>query len=99
MKASSPEMPAFRPRNLLGVLSFLKRYSGRVALAIGLLLFNIGLEMTLPRISGTAINQMRTAIATHTVYHPWNLAGLFVGLALLRSVVGFILGRIRNRVV
>jgi len=58
MKASSPEMPAFRSRNLLGVLSFLKRYSGSVALAIGLLLFNIGLEMTLPRISGMAINQL-----------------------------------------
>ena len=43
-------MPAFRPRNLLGVLSFLKRYAGSVTLAVGMLLFNIGLEMTLPRI-------------------------------------------------
>jgi ATP-binding cassette subfamily B protein len=99
MKSSSPEMPAFRPRNLLGVLSFLKRYAGSVALAVGMLLFNIGLEMTLPRISGTAINQLRTAVATGAEYRPWRLAGLFVGLALLRSIVGFILGRIRNRVV
>jgi ATP-binding cassette subfamily B protein len=92
-------MPAFRPRNLLGVLSFLKRYSGSVALAVGLLLFNIGLEMTLPRISGTAINQLRAAVAAGVEYRPWRLAGLFVGLALLRSIVGFGLGRIRNRVV
>ncbi|MCE0522035.1 MAG: ABC transporter ATP-binding protein/permease [Methylacidiphilales bacterium] len=99
MKAPSPQKPAFRPRNLLGVLSFLKRYSGSVALAIGLLLFNIGLEMTLPRISGTAINQLRAAVTTNTPYNPWFLAKVFIGLALLRSVVGFVLGRIRNRVV
>jgi len=99
MKASSPEMPAFRPRNLLGVLSFLKRYPGSVALAIGLLLFNIGLEMTLPRISGTAINWLKDSVTSGTPYHPWGLAGLFVGLALIRSMVGFALGRIRNRVV
>ncbi|MCE0499148.1 MAG: ABC transporter ATP-binding protein/permease [Methylacidiphilales bacterium] len=113
MQVSSPEIPAFRSRNLLGVLSFLKRYSRGVALAIGLLLFNIGLEMALPRICGSAINQimasprisgmvinqMGTAVANATPYHPWSLAGLFIGVALLRSIVGFILGRIRNRVV
>jgi ABC-type multidrug transport system fused ATPase/permease subunit len=99
MKAASPEMPAFRPRNLLGVLSFLKRYAWSVALAIGMLLFNIGLEMTLPRISGIAINRLGHAVATGTPYRPWDLAELFIGLALLRSAVGFILGRIRNRVV
>jgi ATP-binding cassette subfamily B protein len=99
MNASSPEIPAFRPRNLLGVLSFLKRYSGSVALAVGLLFFNIGLEMTLPRISGRAINQLGQAIATGVAYHPWRLAGLFLGLALLRFIVGFVLGRIRTRVI
>lgn len=92
-------MPAFRPRNLLGVLSFLKRYAWNVALAIGMLLFNIGLEMTLPRISGIAINQLGHAVVAGTPYRPWDLAEIFIGLALLRSVVGFILGRIRNRVV
>ena len=49
MKSSSPEVPAFRSRNLLGVLSFLKRYSAGTALAVGMLLVTIGLEMTLPR--------------------------------------------------
>ena len=92
-------MPAFRPRNLLGVLSFLKRYKRGVAIAIGLLLFNIGLEMTLPRICGTAINQLRTAVANNVPYHPWVLAGWYVGLALLRAVVGFIVGRVRNRLI
>ena len=101
MTASSPETAAFRPRNLLGVLSFLKRYSGSVALAIGLLLFNIALEMALPRISGTAINQLRDSLVKGVEIHPTylDLAGLYVGLALLRSVVGFILGRVRNRII
>jgi ABC-type multidrug transport system fused ATPase/permease subunit len=99
MSAYSPEMPAFRPRNLLGVLSFLKRYSGSVVLAIALLIVNIGLEMTLPRISGTAINQMTGALKTGVKYDPWVLGEAFIAIALLRSLVGFILGRLRNRIV
>jgi len=99
MKTSSTETPAFRSRNLLGVLSFLKRYSGPVAVAIELLLFNIGLEMILPRISGNVINQLSHAVRTGTPFRPWGLAELFIGVALLRAVVGFILGRVRNRVV
>jgi ATP-binding cassette subfamily B protein len=99
MKVSSVENPARRSRNLLGVLSFLKRYSGLVTLAIALLLLNLALEMTLPRISGDAINRLRAAIATGTPYRPWDLAGLFVGVAFLRFLGGLIVGRIRNRVV
>ncbi len=99
MNAHVPAPPAFRARNLLGVLSFLKRYWGSVALAIGLLLVNIGLEMALPRVSGTAINELTHAIATKTTYDPWYLAKLFVGLALIRAVIGLGLGRVRNRLV
>jgi len=99
MKTSSPEIPAFRPKNLLGVLSFLKRYSVGTSIAIGLLLFNIGLEMTLPRISGTAINRLKDSIAAGTPYHPWDLAALFLGFAFVRACVGFGLGRLRNRLV
>jgi len=99
MNATSPATPAFRPRNLLGVLSFLARYRRSVVLAIGLLLFSISLEMTLPRISGIAINRLRDAFTHGVAYHPWRLAGLYVGLASVRSLVGLALGRIRNRVV
>ena len=99
MKGSSPETPAFRPQNLLGILSFLKRYSGLVALAIGLLLVNIGLEMTLPRIAGNAITGLKNSATAGSAYDPWNLAEEYLGVALLRSIVGFILGRLRNRVV
>ena len=99
MKTASSELPAFRSRNLLGVLSFLKRYSGMAAIAVGLLLFNIGLEMTLPQICRHAINHFRTAAGSGVVYNPLIPAGQFLGLAFLRSVIGFILGRLRNRVV
>ena len=61
MNAPASTTPAFRARNLLGVLAFLMRYRGGVALAIGLLLFNIGLEMTLPQVSGGAINKLQKA--------------------------------------
>jgi ABC-type multidrug transport system fused ATPase/permease subunit len=99
MSAATPSSAAFRPRNLLGILSFLRRYSLLVSLAIALLLVNIGLEMTLPRVSGTAINEFRAARAAGQDYNPWTMAGLFLGVALLRAIVGFILGRMRNRVI
>ena len=99
MKPHSPDTPKFRPRNLLGVLSFLKNYPVSTALAVGLLLVNICLEMTMPRISGTAINQLQGALAQNRFYNPWKLALLFVSLALLRSALGFVLGRVRNRLI
>ena len=99
MKASSSATPASRSQNLLGVLSFLARYPRSIALAIALLLFNIGLEMSLPRISGMAINRLKDALGQGLEFHPWDLAGLFVSVALVRSLVGLALGRIRNRVV
>jgi len=99
MSASSTDQPAFRARNLLGVLSFLKRYAGMASLAVGLLLFNIGLEMTLPQITRQAINDFRAADHAGTYYNPWIPAGEFIGLAFFRSVIGFVLGRLRNRVV
>ena len=99
MNTPSPDVPKFRPKNLIGVLLFLKRYSVGTSIAIGLLLFNIGLEMTLPRISGTAINRLRDAVTNHTAFNPWFFAELFLGLAFVRSCVGFGLGRLRNRLV
>jgi len=99
MKASSSETPAFRAKNLIGVLSFLKRYRGRALLAIGLLLFNIALEMKLPQITGGAIDKFRSAEQAGTFYNPLIPAGLYLGLSFLRSVIGFALGRLRNRVV
>lgn len=99
MSASLSTNSAFRPRNLLGILSFLKRYPWQTAVVIGLLLVNLCFEMTLPRISGTAINQLREAVATGQPFEPWFLAGCFIGVALLRAAGGFVLGRLRNRLI
>jgi ATP-binding cassette, subfamily B, multidrug efflux pump len=99
MNAPATATPAFRARNLLGVLSFLMRYRLSVALAVGLLLVNIGLEMALPQVSGRAINGLSDSITHHTPFNPWILAGVYVGLALVRACVGFALGRVRNRLV
>ena len=99
MNAPAPAIPTFRARNLLGVLSFLTRYRGSVALAVGLLLFNICLEMTLPQVSGGAINGLQKAMAQKTAFHPWDYAAAFVAVALVRAAVGFALGRVRNRLI
>jgi ABC-type multidrug transport system fused ATPase/permease subunit len=99
MKSSVSGASSSRSRNLIGVLSFLKPYRAATTLAVSMLLVNIGLEMTLPRVSGTAINQMHHAIDTDTAYNPWKMAGLFIALALVRAGMGFTMGRLRNRLV
>jgi ATP-binding cassette subfamily B protein len=99
MNAATPAAPAFRARNLLGVLSFLMRYRVSVALAVGLLLVNIALEMSLPQVSGAAINGLQKALALKTAFDPWHYAEMFLGLALVRAGVGFALGRVRNRLI
>jgi len=99
MNTRSPDKPGFRSKNLLGVLSFLKPYWIGATLAVTLLLFNISLEMFLPRIWGSAINQLRYSVATNHPFNPWGPAALFLAVAFERSCVGFCLGRIRNRLV
>jgi len=99
MNAPASPAPAFRARNLLGVLAFLMRYRGSVALAIVLLLVNIGLEMTLPQVSGAAINNLQKALTHQAAFTPWQFAEVFIALAVARAAVGLVLGRVRNRLV
>jgi ABC-type multidrug transport system fused ATPase/permease subunit len=85
-------------RSLLAVLAFLGRYPRAVALAVGLLLVNISIEMSLPQVLGTAITDLRS----HAPGAPFPIADyvrLFVALVCIRAGVGFILGPIRNRLV
>jgi ATP-binding cassette subfamily B protein len=89
----------FKPRNLLGVLAFLRKYPREVALTISLLLVIITIELSLPQILGDAINGLRQ----HVEYGaPFQLAvyiQLFVALVLIRAGLAYILGPIRNRLV
>lgn len=84
---------------LWGILRFFMRYRPLVIVAISMLLVIIGLEMMLPRLSGLAINQLTDAVKNGTPYHPWRLAGLYMGIAVVRSIIAFVLGRIRNLII
>ena len=90
---------------LLGVLRFLGRYPRQVALAVGLLLVNISIEMSLPQILGLAITDLRLFGEVSKTPPPaggppiWVYVQLFAGLVCVRAGVGFILGPIRNRLV
>ncbi len=89
----------FRPRSLLGVLSFLRKYPGRVALSVGLLLINIAIEMSLPQVLGNAITGLRNHLAGGTSFSIRPFVLLFLALVSMRAIVGFALGPIRNRTI
>jgi ATP-binding cassette subfamily B protein len=96
---TKPVEKKIRPRALLGVLGFLGRYRGRVAACVGLLLINIATEMTQPQIIGNAITGLRGHVAAGTPFSVWPFAALFLTLVVLRALVGFFLGPMRNRTV
>lgn len=97
--SAAPAKARFRPRNLLGVLTFLAKYPGRVAFCISLLLINIGIEMSLPQILGSAITNLRWQTEWGAEFDPSVYVLLFGSLVLIRAGVGHILGPARNRVV
>ncbi|MHB8523183.1 MAG: ABC transporter ATP-binding protein [Limisphaerales bacterium] len=97
MKATTE--PRVKPGNLLGILVFLRREPGRVALCVSILLAIIGIEMTLPQILGDAITGLRWHVKLGVPFEPIVYAKLFVSLTLVRAGLGFILGPIRNRLV
>ncbi|HUR45254.1 MAG TPA: ABC transporter ATP-binding protein [Candidatus Saccharimonadales bacterium] len=99
MTAEETSKARFKPRNLLGIVAFLLRYPGGVAVAIGLLLINISVELSLPQILGSAITGLKEHIEQGSGFKPLDYVALFLGLALLRASVGIILGPIRNRLV
>lgn len=99
MTASDPREARLKPRNLLGILAFLKKYPRPVALSVSLLLVNICIEMSLPQILGNAITDLRQHIDTGAAFDPWFYVHLFSSLVLVRAGVGYILGPIRNRLV
>jgi ABC-type multidrug transport system fused ATPase/permease subunit len=89
----------FKPRSLLGILRFLRKYPGKVTVCVALLLANIAIEMTLPQIIGNAITELRRSVDLNIGFSPWLSAGLFVALVLVRFGNGLLVGPIRNRVI
>lgn len=86
-------------RGLWSVLRYLKAYPVGVSLAVGLLLVNIGIEMSLPQIVGAAMTGMQRHETSGAPFEPWTFVVAFLSLITLRAVVGIILGPIRNRAV
>lgn len=99
MTADDPAKPRIQASSLLGVLKFLRKYQRGALLAVGLLLINIAIEMTLPQILGSAITGLREAATEGGDFPLGVYVKIFVGLVLIRGGVGFILGPIRNRVI
>jgi ABC-type multidrug transport system fused ATPase/permease subunit len=91
--------PKLKPRSLWRVLGFLRRYPGHVALSLGLLFVNIGIEMSLPQIVGDAITALRASVVDGLPYSPWPAVWLFSALVVIRAIVGFVLGPVRNRTI
>src|SRR5688572_129239 len=86
-------------RSLIGILVFLGRYPGRVALCLALLLINISIEMTLPQIIGSAVTNLRWHMEWGAEFARNNYVALFLALVLIRAGVGHLLGPARNRLV
>src|SRR5262245_33008382 len=91
----SREPPRRKP-GLLGILRFLLRYPVQAGISIGLLLVNIGIEMSLPQIIGRAINQYKLQLEGQAKVDVRTYVVIFVGLVIVRAAVGFVLGPIRN---
>src|SRR5262245_36999176 len=99
MSVSHPAQPGRRARSLLGVLRFLRRYPGQVTLSLSILLLIIGIEMSLPRVLGQAINTLRWHFEWGTEFSPGMWVQLYFSLVLTRVGLAIILGPIRNRLI
>jgi ABC-type multidrug transport system fused ATPase/permease subunit len=97
MPQPSPSLqpPPIRPvAAVRRIVGFLGKRPGWVALSIGLLLLNIGIELSLPQFLGATITALGSASAD------WSLGitvSFFLGLVVLRAGIGLVLGPIRNR--
>src|SRR6266404_5809246 len=91
--------PLLRPRNLFGILAFLRSYPVQVALSVSMLLFNIAVEMALPQILGSAITGLRWHSQWGAPLDLQTYVLLFVALVLIRSGIAILLGPIRNRLI
>jgi len=89
--------PSIRPaRALWTVVRFLGRRPGWTALSVGLLFFNIAVELSLPQFLGDAITALRSP-ETASAFPLGRMVAVVFVLVVLRTLVGLVLGPIRNR--
>ena len=92
-----PDLGPGPVRALWGVVGFLRPDPWRVTGSIGLLLVNIGIELSLPFILGRTITALGRARVDGAP--PFDLKAaviLFVALVVTRASVGMVLGPLRN---
>ena len=97
MPQPSPSLqpPPIRPvAAVRRIVGFLGKRPGWVALSIGLLLLNIGIELSLPQFLGATITALGSASADLSL---GITVSFFLGLVVLRAGIGLVLGPIRNR--
>ena len=91
----SLQLPPIRPvAAVRRIVGFLGKRPGWVALSIGLLLLNIGIELSLPQFLGATITALGSASADLSL---GITVSFFLGLVVLRAGIGLVLGPIRNR--
>ncbi len=83
-------------RALWGVVKFLRRRPWMVAGSVGLLLVNIGIELSLPQFLGNAITHLGRGKGAADSFSLFHLVAAFAGLVTLRAVIGLFLGPLRN---
>jgi ATP-binding cassette subfamily B protein len=96
---ASPSKGRARAGNLLAILRFLGRYPRQVTLSVALLLAILGIELSLPQILGSAIDQLRWHRAWGARFDLGAYVGLFLALVLIRAGLAYLLGPIRNRLI
>ena len=98
---SASPLPAARSksRNLLGILAFLRKYPGRVAVCFSLLLVIVGIDLSIPQFIGEAINDLRRAVDESVPFSSGIYVEMILSLVLIRAGLAYILGPIRNRTV
>jgi hypothetical protein len=67
--------------------------------SLSLLLLILAIELSLPQILGSAINQLRWHIDWNAAFDPWVYVRLLLSLVLIRAGLGYVLGPIRNRLI
>lgn len=67
-----------------------------VAASLGLLLVNIAIELSLPQFLGNALSALGQSGETAAAFSLGRTVTLFAALVTLRTVIGFILGPVRN---
>ena len=86
-----PIRPLAAVRRIVG---FLARRPGWTALSIGLLVLNIGIELSLPQFLGLTITALGERSAPPAL---GTGVAVFLGLVVLRAGIGLVLGPVRNR--